>query len=260
MIDRHQLYKRLIGIPFLDLGPIPNFANMKQESLQAYASNQLLTMNSRNPVDDTYLNLSVEGVFDYKGLPEIASRCDSCLPEYQIRGKMHVPFVTGQKTIATQFSKQVPLLKNYIADLLDHPGRARFSVLNAHTDVGWHSHYYGKHRIDHTELTLHIVLSTNHNVLAQVGRCDFAALDEPGVDAKEWFKDPEQVYSTHFTEGRLWLLNSRHSHRFTNTSDQERVHTWITTYFFDHQGNPVNENLYRIIQQAVDDYSGVIID
>lgn len=260
MIDRQQLYRKLIDIPFLDLGPIPNFDSMKHEALTAYANNRLLVMNSQNPVDNTYLNLSVEGLFDYKGLPEIAGHCDSCLPKYQVRGKMHVPFVTGEKTIPTQFSKQVPLLKNYISDLLDHPGRARFSVLNAHTDVGWHSHYYGKDKIDHTELTLHIVLSTNHNVLAEVGRCDFAALDREGADAKEWFDDPEQVYSTHFTEGRLWLLNSRHSHRFTNRSDQDRVHTWITTYFFDHQGTPVNENLYRIIEQAVNEYSGVLIE
>ncbi len=252
-----NLYQSLINVPFLNLGPVDNFAALQSEAIEVYNNTELLTMHSTNPKDKTYLNLSVEGIFDYKGLPEIAGHCDSCLPEYQVRGKLTVPFAPGERTRATEFSKKIPSITNFITTLLDHPGRARLSVLNANTAVGWHSHFYGKSTS--TEITLHVPMVTNQQVLAEVGQCDFDALSSDSATFSDWFKIPEKIYSTHFTEGNIWLLNSRHSHRFVNQSDSNRIHLWITTFLTDNKEDPVNQHLYRMIQTAMDAYSGPLI-
>lgn len=256
--DRLNLYRKIVNIPFLDLGPVPNFARMQAEAMEVYQNNELMIMYSRNPTDDTYLNLMVQGIFDYKGLPEISSHCDSCLPQYKVRDKMPVKFQTGERTRATEFSKQTPVMVEYLTNLLDNPGRSRFSVLKAGQRNGWHSHYYGQ--FDYTEITLHVPLVTNPSVLAQVGQCDFAALDAATASPEQWFAEPDKVFSSYFTPGHLWLLNSKHSHRFVNHSQQDRIHLWITTQLIDVDGEPINNDLLTKIKSAVDSYSGPIID
>ena len=253
----HDLYQHLTNIPFLDLGPVLDFDRIKNEILLALSDTTLHSMNSRHPSDNSYLNLAVEGIFDYKGMPEISAHCDSCLGDYQVRGKMTVPFTTGERTRITKFGKKLPTLTQTISALLSSPGRVRLSVLPAHTDVGWHSHFYGDHRL--TEITLHIPVVTNPQVVAQVGRCDFDALSSPDAQAERWFDVPEYIWSEFFSEGRIWLLNSRHAHRFSNQSDQDRVHIWITTHLYDNKGNVINENLKNLIEQAVYNYQGPII-
>lgn len=250
MIDYNKFYKSFINIPFLDLGPIENFDAIYKESNLAYNNSQLLTMHSRNPTDNTYLNLDVQGVFDFKGFPEISAHCESCLTDFKLQDKLHVPFATAEITKATPFSKKVPAITSYIKNTLEHPGRARFSVLKAKKDVGWHAHYYYGEK--HTELTLHMSIKTNPKVLAEVGYCNFKNLNK----FEDWFDPPAQVHSKHFSQGRLWLLNSRHSHRFVNPSDEDRIHMWITTYFYDNKGNATNHKLAEMISEAISNYDG----
>ena len=251
MIDHNELYKSFVNIPFLDLGPIDNFNEIYEESMATYESNQLLTMNSLNPVDNTYLNLQVEGVFDYKGFPEIGAHCDSCLPSHKVQNKLHVPFKTAELTKPTQFSKKIPATTEYIKSILDYPGRIRFSVLKANTSVGWHSHYVN----DLTEVTLHMSIKTNPKVLAEVGYCDFTKLKV----AEDWFATPSKIYSKHFSQGRLWLLNSKHFHRFVNPSNEDRIHIWISTYFYDDKGFAVNKQMAERIHDAICAYNEELV-
>ena len=250
MIDNKTIYNKLINVPFLDLGPLPNFDLLFNESLQIYNTTKLTEMQTLNPTDNLYLNLSVEGIFDYKGFPEISAHCDSCLKDYKVQGKLHLPYTVAEKTKATQFSKKVPAITDYITSILDHPGRARFSVLKAKSSVGWHTHFQS---YELSELALHIVLRTNPKVTAEVSYCDFANLNS--VD--DWYHQPEnKIYSTHFTQGNLWLLNTNHYHRFVNDSDEDRIHVWITTFLYDNHGNSVNHKLANKINQALDSYQG----
>jgi hypothetical protein len=253
-VNHLDLYNRISNIPFLDLGPIPNFEAMKREALAVAQSSELQVLHSRNPVDYTYLNLVVDGIFDYEGKANIANHCNTCLNEQMDKeDKEAIDFKEGTRTLPTEFSKKTPALTSYISDILEHPGRARFSVLGAGKDVGWHSHYYP----NSTEMILHICLSSNEKTLAQVGRFDVVDNVTP---FERWFDVPENVHSQHFNEGHLWLLNSRHYHRFTNPSDQDRVHVWICTFLQDSDNILVNSKLHDMISKAADNYTGVLLD
>lgn len=255
--DRLNLYRKIVNIPFLDLGPVPNFDRMQAEAIQVYQNNELMSMHMPHPTDDCYLNLMVQGIFDYKGITEISSQSNSSLQGYKVANKMPVAFEFGELTRATKFSKQTPAMVDYLSSILDNPGRSRLSVLKPGQSVGWHNHYHGDFD---SEVALHVPLVTNPLVTAQVGQTDFAVLDSPLATQEQWFAEPAKKFSCHFTAGHLWLLNIKHTHRFVNNSPQARIHLWISTSLSDHNGLPINNALFSKIKSAVDSYSGPIID
>lgn len=245
-----DLYKRLAQIPFIDLGPVPNFAPMQQEAIDAFenVASVLEPMHSKNATNDLYLNLGVLGVYDYNGLPSISAFCHSCLAHEEDHKHLIPQFF--QQTSPTEFSKQVPTLTSYLANLLDFPGRCRFSVLHSYQDVGWHTHYYDQR----CEITFHIAFQTNESVLAQVGPMDPRKLRK----IADWSKAPEVVFSQHFSPGRLWLLNSKHAHRFINPSDTDRIHMWGSAWLLDAENNnPINTSFISKLDQAEKAYTGI---
>lgn len=248
-----DLYQKLIDIPFLKLGQVDNFDNIQQEAVAAYHKyhSNLEPLHTSCSKDQLMLNLDVMGIFDYKGLAEVSSRCDSLLTNYLVKGKLSVPFKQGEKTVATKFSHEVPLLRDYVLELFEHPGRIRFSVLQPNKSVGWHSHY----NVD-TELTIHIPLITSSQVYAQVARCNFDQLKTE----EDWFpEDPKDCHTQHFAPGEIWLLNSKHYHRLVNDGPTARVHMWATVYLYDQNGVPVNPYLTQLLESAADRYTGPLV-
>lgn len=248
-----DLYQKLINIPFLKLGQVDNFDNIQQEAVTAYHKyrSNLEPLHTSCSKDQLMLNLDVLGIFDYKGLAEVSSRCDSSLTNYLLKGKLPVPFKQGEKTVATKFSHEVPLLRDYVLGLFQHPGRIRFSVLQPNKSVGWHTHYNVS-----TELTIHIPLITSSQVYAQVARCDFDKLETE----EDWFpQDPKDCYTQHFAPGEIWLLNSKHYHRLVNDGPTARVHMWATVYLYDQNGVPVNPYLMQLLESAVERYTGPLV-
>ncbi|NBX48522.1 hypothetical protein EBT25_01050 [bacterium] len=246
-----DLYEQLSEIPFLDLGPIPNFTQMQQEALSVFESpdTHLDRVYSKNKVDDLYLNLEVKGLFDYEGLPNISSLTHSFIadnPQYRYLCKQF-----GGSTKPTAFSDRLPTLRNYLQDLFgQHPGRCRFSVLRPHTNVGWHTHFYD----DRTEIVFHIAFQTDPGVLAQVGPIDPTTLKS----IEDWNKEPETIYNCHFNPGRLWIFNARHAHRFINPTTCHRVHMWGMTWLLDADNKtPVNEEFTTMLENAEKSYTGI---
>lgn len=94
-----DLYQKLIDIPFLKLGQVDNFDNIQQEAVAAYHKyhSNLEPLHTSCSKDQLMLNLDVMGIFDYKGLAEVSSRCDSLLTNYLVKGKLSVPFKQGEK-------------------------------------------------------------------------------------------------------------------------------------------------------------------
>lgn len=245
-----DLFRRVSQIPFIDLGPIPNFDQMQSEVIAAYKSTavSLNPMHSKHYENDLYLNLGVRGVYDYDGLNDIAQYCHSCLA-FEEDYKHLIPRFFG-KTEPTKFSKQMPLLTSYISDIFDHPGRCRFSVLHSFEEVGWHTHYYDSR----CEITFHIAFQTDPEILAQVGPIDPLTLKS----VADWHKAPETYYSKHFDPGQLWLLNSRHSHRFINPTDVNRIHLWGTTWLFDADNEtPINIPFIKKLDEIDKNYTGI---
>lgn len=248
-----DLYQKLLNIPFLKLGQVDNFDSIQQEAETAYQKyhSSLEPLHTSYSKDSLMLNLDVLGLFDYKGLAEASSRCDSSLTNYLIRGKMSIPFKQGEKTVATKISQEVPILRDYLKELFEHPGRIRFSVLRPNKSVGWHSHYNVS-----TELTIHIPLITNSDVYAQVARCEFDQL----TTEEDWFPEsPKECYTQHFAPGEIWLLNSKHYHRLVNNGTTDRVHVWATAYLHDQNGAPVNTSLVQLLESAVNRYTGPLV-
>jgi hypothetical protein len=254
MTQRIQdLYQKLLNIPFLKLGQVDNFDSMQQEAITAYEKhhNSLEHLHTSCTKDQLMLNLDVLGIFDYKGLAEVSSQCDSSLTNYLLKGKLSVPFKQGEKTVATKFSHEVPILRDYVRGLFEHPGRIRFSVLQPNKSVGWHTHYNVS-----TELTIHIPLITNSHVYAQVARCDFDQL----TTEEHWFPEsPKECHTQHFAPGEIWLLNSKHYHRLVNDGTTARAHMWATVYLYDQNGKPVNPSLVQLLESAANNYTGPLI-
>lgn len=248
-----DLYAKLLSVPFLKLGQVENFDSMHQEAVAAYHKHytNLEPLHTNCSKDQLMLNLDVLGIFDYKGLAEVSSHCDSTLNNYLLKGKLPVRFKQGEKTVATKFSHEVPILRDYLKELFDHPSRIRFSVLQSNKSVGWHTHYNVS-----TELTIHIPLITNTQVYAQVARCDFDKLKTE----EDWFPtNPKECHTQHFAPGEIWLLNSKHYHRLVNDSPTARVHMWATAYLYDQNRMPVNAELMRLIESAVNNYTGPLV-
>lgn len=228
----------------MNLGAVDGFDEIKKEIIEYVQNIELNAINTSHPTDKRFLNLDVVGLYDYHGRSDIAHRTITSIEETTGGAEFH----KDEITTATEHIQYLPNTDKMLNGLFDNKGRTRISILRPHKSVGWHTHFYP----NYNELVLHIPIQTSSGVKAQVGSCPFSRLKR----REDWFTKPPHYEETSFSEGYLWLFNGQQYHSFSNTTDTDRIHIWITTCLLDPDGKPINEKIRDLIEKAIHTYDG----
>jgi len=235
-----KLYSILKQVPFLKLGTVENFADLKaeitaQKDLVRY---QPFVQESvgKKLQDNGHMGLTLSPIYEneFYLFNDTSETLIKKVSDYIKTNNGYYPEFTLQES-----SKACPVTTETINSIIEMPASCRISKLPAGGTVKLHRHYFIDIVPRCTEIVLHIPVITNPKVIAKVS----AFAD------KEW-------HTTHFGEGELWYLNPWHFHIVENNSDEDRYHVWMNAYLNHPNDQPINLKLNQMLESAVKKYRG----
>ena len=235
-----KLYNILKQVPFLKLGTVENFADLKaeitaQKDLVRY---QPFVQESvgKKLQDDGDMGLGLSPIYEneFYMFNDTSETQIKNVSDYIKNNNGFYPKFELQET-----SNACPVATKTIDDLIETPASCRISRLPAGGTVKLHRHYFIDIVPRCTEIVLHIPVITNPQVVVKVSAFGY----------KDW-------HTTHFGEGELWYLNPWHFHIIENNSAEDRYHIWMNAYLNQPNDQPINLKLNQMLESAVKKYRG----
>jgi Aspartyl/Asparaginyl beta-hydroxylase len=152
------------------------------------------------------------------------------------------------KNLITSAGKKCPYMMEVISELGDrNECVARIMKIKSGGQLSWHSHAYdyGVGKGSKNLMTIHVPIISppkfKYSVMSlRDNRLTDLELEKP------------KIYSKWYNPGEAWLFNSYHMHNVYNYDDHDRVSLMLYL-------NMHNEKTYKIVSEAVKNYSGELI-